>query len=818
MAPESSSKRDVSYAPNGHDRRKQKRAKLMQARSIIAQNTDDALVDGRLDVPSFIKSRQFEIERLESAMLSSKSSGKKRIFQSLPRVLRRRTASHNVKRVPKRMRERAAYEMQNDNDGLASTISPNEKKKLKLKRKAKQKEASKIMKSASQEMDAEVDVDEMDVDRELKDHELKASSVEPLGLEESIDDTIYNLAENKKQADIANANKTDKFFGIASDLTGINRLAIAPKGKPKFRSRQKDKVWLPTHVWHSKRCHMENIWQYSIPKTPTQKCYRATHRAAAFAGPKAGTLAWDKSYFATFIIESALQDLLLDILRRLAGKMTPYNPDITQSRFTNGYRCWEGTLYDSDKPIGPGLIYFNRPGLDDQGETHRPSFLVRVHPSIAPATIDLLTRLKNEYDIGGGNLTFYDCRYSIGSIELLGPQSTNALISILRCADHNSKVSKLWRSLAGLANPSSLPENAVLSFAVHDPRLFYPPHKPQLTKASKSSEDPLADLLGNWPYEDVTKTSSLFSIQGRERSVTNQLTLKELYKRKAGNEPGKHLSPQTNDPRIPIILMRQKTKDGWTLLAPWGWILPIWFCLMHFPEVQVSGYTQEHQISYEHGRAHFPDDFPDTDVGNVVNLVKGKEAFAKWNGRPPAKRVAFDKIKTGNTGLGEHGNPFLCDWKFLAAVQNKSDSPDNDQPTSVAGNDSLLVDDETVERCVTTSGESHLLPITTVHIKYIQRGSPHDRARIYRIPAKSVWEFVVNAINNKQQVDLKQSLPCPSCDDLIGYITTGDFNLASGCGTGIGGILDTHAKKSSNYCLVRNVGTSTVRLARWVKI
>ena len=43
-----------------------------------------ALKDGRLDVPAFVRSREFEIKQLENSMASN-SSSKQRAFQLVPR-------------------------------------------------------------------------------------------------------------------------------------------------------------------------------------------------------------------------------------------------------------------------------------------------------------------------------------------------------------------------------------------------------------------------------------------------------------------------------------------------------------------------------------------------------------------------------------------------------------------------------------------------------------------------------------------------------------------------------------------------------------
>ncbi|KAJ2355799.1 Ribonucleases P/MRP protein subunit pop1 [Coemansia sp. RSA 2618] len=64
-----------------------------------------------VDVEGFVEARAFEINRLQSALEMQRATGNVRAFQTLPRHLRRRAASHNVKRIPARLRERALSEM-----------------------------------------------------------------------------------------------------------------------------------------------------------------------------------------------------------------------------------------------------------------------------------------------------------------------------------------------------------------------------------------------------------------------------------------------------------------------------------------------------------------------------------------------------------------------------------------------------------------------------------------------------------------------------------------------------------------------------------
>lgn len=67
--------------------------------------------NGEVDVSAFVKAREFEIKAMGRSMVASKKALSARAFQQVPAALRRRTASHNVKRVPKRLRGRAAREV-----------------------------------------------------------------------------------------------------------------------------------------------------------------------------------------------------------------------------------------------------------------------------------------------------------------------------------------------------------------------------------------------------------------------------------------------------------------------------------------------------------------------------------------------------------------------------------------------------------------------------------------------------------------------------------------------------------------------------------
>jgi len=66
---------------------------------------------GAIQVERYAETRALEIAALQTAVRIAASQSNSRAFQSLPRHLRRRAASHNPRRVPKKLRNKAAAEI-----------------------------------------------------------------------------------------------------------------------------------------------------------------------------------------------------------------------------------------------------------------------------------------------------------------------------------------------------------------------------------------------------------------------------------------------------------------------------------------------------------------------------------------------------------------------------------------------------------------------------------------------------------------------------------------------------------------------------------
>ena len=93
--------------------RKRKHFEIEKSRQSPFQNTGSknasATVVSKaprgINVAEFAESRALEIQNMMQALANASAMSNKRVFQSIPRHMRRRAASYNSKRMPVRLRE-----------------------------------------------------------------------------------------------------------------------------------------------------------------------------------------------------------------------------------------------------------------------------------------------------------------------------------------------------------------------------------------------------------------------------------------------------------------------------------------------------------------------------------------------------------------------------------------------------------------------------------------------------------------------------------------------------------------------------------------
>lgn len=838
-----------------------KRARVLDARSIVTQTSDAALKNGELDVRAFLRSREFEIKALQKSMQNARGNLSKRALQKVPRGMRRRTASHNVKRLPKRLQKRAAKEMK---DGNTPTVTS----KMRKPRSARGR--------------------------------IRAETAKRLG-----------ILASKKQASMGDDGKK---MGVEARCFRskilTNQLNQPPKPKSKFRKRQIHKTWLPTHVWHAKRAKMTGpqnpLWRFAIPITPTEKSYRPTHRA----GGARGAIVWDMSYMSSICLEGPQKSL--EYLLKAVGVKEDWLWEDKISKWRDGKRSWTGWLSKNTEenptlmgsstiiwcPIESKIKTGIPPPVPEKEPVRR--VLIRVHPA---AFLEIWTELLRLSKPQRHLIRIQDLRFEIGSIDITGPGSTEALLGIL-FPYHEPEAptephAQIFKSLVGLTNPATLPYGTILSFTIMDPRLRYPPRTVIFPTGSEQANHNLLQMLSDWPADSFCGSRAIFDHDSRFKAA-HLPSQKALNRRKSLAVPGSYPSITKTDPPIPIILFTSRSKQSassqgtWTLLAPWKCIKPIWYGLVHYPlasggNPRFGGLRELRQIEFEFKRPWFPSDYPGTKSGFAWEIEERHRRKAEWERRPKGKRVEWGSIDLGNGRKGEIGNGWSCDFEYLLQsgplanldLINENKVEEKDSPlTQMGSKDFNMI----------LSNSSLALPlsntIATVHITFVSRGVARSCARIYRLPGKQGTRDSCSSIsqltarerwlsllppdtnckkaprhNSKfaqkiGRIPLDTPLPqrvrllaqsllqqppldygdqneqnninplVPDEQDLIGFVTTGEYCLANGKGAAFGSLLvckvlkdirsgGAKAKKEAKICIVRNSGETVGRLARW---
>jgi len=825
-------------------------------------------------------------------MQKSKDLLSRRAFQQVPRDMRRRTASHNVKRVPKRLQKRAAKEMKDDNTPTVKS--------------------SKRYPGSSR-------------------GRLRAETAKKLG--------ILAAKKRAKKNISGDATKEGITTRAARPKIRQDKLNDPQKPKAKFRKRQIHKTWLPTHLWHAKRAKMTEpknpLWRFAIPITCTEKSYRPTHRA----GGAKGAVAWDTSYMSTIRLQGQTQSLE-KILLAIGVSVSEISTN-KGIKWRAGKRSWSGWLSrevkDHRVQVAPATIIWDIPQGDSpdnkDSEAVKKSkrrVLIRIHPS---AFLEMWTELLRLSKMHRPVIHLEDLRFEIGSIEITGPGSTEALLGILhpyyQSQDAKEPHAEAFISLAGVTNPASLPPAALLSFSIMDPRLRYPPRPVALPKPEDNDvQFHLLEMLSKWPADTSKASSAIFDRDARYKA-TRLPSQKALNRRKALAIPGSYASMSPADPPIPIMLLTSRVASSpsaqgtWTLLVPWKCILPIWYGLMHYPlssggNPRFGGLDEMRQIHFEHGVPWFPADYPGTKAGYSWELEERIRRKANWEKRPKGKRPQWESLDLGAGRKGEYGLGWACDFEKLAGIPEGSpvvdestaktatDTPENN---ATAKEDNSNKETESPFKFLPGSTFSNLLSspttdplppnVITIRITLLSRGIASPCARIYRLPSEPLSTFSTSTTDStlapahslrqqwlsllppastgkpppslkskdakslkKHRLPLNVPLPerirllaqsllekpspqnpsskgedkvgeypdVPDEKDIIGFVTTGEFNLAEGKGAAIGTVFvkevlegvrrgGVNGKgKGGRLCIVRNAGEGVGRLARWEAI
>ncbi|KAG6900179.1 hypothetical protein C0993_001891 [Termitomyces sp. T159_Od127] len=734
-----------------------------------------------IDVEKFAEARAFEIDAMHNAMKNASASSTSRAWQALPRHLRRRAASHDVRRVPLRLREKARAEM----DPLRKKI---------------------------------------------------------LGR------SIPKLGKNKR----------------------LNRSELLAR-------RQRDKLWLETHIWHAKRMKMDNMWGYRLAVQPTEKSYRPSHRASVH-----GSIIHDASYHSIIELKGAET-----LLKRVLDASCDTNGPTAGSKRHDYRLCsypfglispvtvlWKPLPLKSASIMSPPQEGDNEKaypvpviqppmkrkrkskgkGKDKEQEnsTLPDTEILRVvwiisHPSTyqdvlssirtsASLTLEAFRRENANKEV---EIEISDLRGQVNVFEIMGPKSNQVLRGALDpvSQDKREDFKRFWSQFTNMQTSAGMSRGTVVGFKVVDPRL----------KQNAKAQVPAAEHLSSttiFPSAQLAQ-SDLWDEDVRTKLARPRYKKKDLDERRSKLLiPGTPLNPERQDDRIPVLLVQRSLEvpesrtqgiHGWTLIIPSGWSMAF-FSSLTFTGTRVGGQRERQTQAFEAGTPYFPRDLPTSAGYGVYATARAKEEKGRWDRKPPAKRPNYDKLGTSS--------PWRADWHSILGlprpkfeeevktseagglVSTQRESADEigtttdealqmwllrgSEAPSVISNMSRMFNQSAAllqeinklraKRGLEALGSNvkaeDLLrrALVSVTIRMSGRGAPEDLAIIYQVSADEGKKWVRALRNNsgtyneETEEEVKLSKIIPPNSSIIGFVTTGHFSLSQGQGFGIGAI------------------------------
>ncbi|KFU96263.1 Ribonucleases P/MRP protein subunit POP1, partial [Chaetura pelagica] len=232
----------------------------------------------------------------------------------------------------------------------------------------------------------------------------------------------------------------------------------------------------------------------------------------------------------------------------------------------------------------------------------------------------------------------------------------------------HQRQSAIFELLEGLSSPSEMPPGTILGLTVGDPRVNLPKKK---TKAVPDFEK----------YRDNDKVRQLYlkgvPVDCANSFIWDQDICKNVTENKISEQdlnrmrsqllvPGSHLDLGPCESKVPILLVQQPGKmagedrpgwgSGWDIYLPKGWGMAFWIPFI-YRGVRVGGLQEALKHSEYQRNPHTPNDFPDCQAGMKFAKELETSLLEKFKRRPPAKRANYVKLGTLT--------PFFCPWGQL---------------------------------------------------------------------------------------------------------------------------------------------------------
>lgn len=248
----------------------------------------------------------------------------------------------------------------------------------------------------------------------------------------------------------------------------------------------------------------------------------------------------------------------------------------------------------------------------------------------------------------------------------------------------------MFELLGGITSPAEIPAGTILGLTVGDPRINLPQKRSKVLpnpEKCQDNEKVRQLLLEGVPVEC---THSFIWNRAICKNVTeNKISDQDLNRKRSELlVPGSQLVLGPHESKIPLLLIQQPGKvtgddrrgwgGGWDVLLPKGWGMAFWIPLI-YRGARVGGLKEAIVHSQYKRSPYIPGDFPDCPAGVLFAEEQAQNLLEKYKRRPPAKRPNYVKLGT----LA----PFCCPWEQLtqdweSRVQAQEESSVASSPSS----------------------------------------------------------------------------------------------------------------------------------------
>ncbi|ETW81747.1 RNase P [Heterobasidion irregulare TC 32-1] len=734
-----------------------------------------------VNVERFTEARAFEIRAMQEAMKSASSSSTTRAWQELPRHLRRRAASHDVSRVPIRLRQKARAEMDPMRRKILGRTLPKRGK----------------------------------------------SRREPA------------LSKFEKRQ----ANKT----WLESHLWHAKRMIMEDMWGYRLAMEPTEKSFRPSHraSVHGSILHDASYYSLIQLNGPEVVLKALLERCCdpQLCGPGAqryltGAIACDTEFYQPNSYPFALIGPVTILWQPLPFAPMPSTsqPETTVSETNNRKR----------KRAVKKKIPSAAPTQVTDSERIRVVW-IRCHPLFAKEAIVALKKavsltveafnISKQHKDKSYTVEVTDLRGEFNIFEIMGPKSSQVIKGALSPIPEGQRneFTKFWDSLTNLQTAGSVPRNMVIGFTTLDPRLSFPPKnaKAQVSRTQLLSIPPPCT---SFPSSTLAQ-SDIWNETLRAKLKTPRHKKKSIDARKGQNViPGSHLKPTKDDDQIPVLLIQRSTQSyplldrsstandrlagdpslhGWTLILPKGWSMAFLSSLI-YTGTRVGGQRERQHQSFESGVPYFPRDFPSTTAYESYADTRARKDLERWCLKPPAKRPNWGKLGTRS--------PWKPDWgSVLISTQrdNQGEKEELDKLWLLRGPDAPSIVDSASKLLIPSTAVLHKInqlrlkrnmevlgstingddlfkrALVQIRAKLISRGSPDDLAAVYLVDDQEAlrWkafggrkDFGLQCTPEHTGGEVELTQIIPSQDDIVGYVTSGNYSLSRGQGYAIGAI------------------------------